>query len=245
MTIPQRIKVWDLPTRLFHWSLAGLVAAAVITGQLGGNAIFVHGKLGLAIVGLLAFRLVWGVAGSTYARFSQFLPTPGAIKAYLQGRWQGLGHNPLGALSVLGLLSLLLLQVGSGLFANDDIAFRGPLMDLISRDLSDSLTELHEGIGSLIILLAGVHVAAIVFYVRIKKDNLVKPMLTGWKEIPPGHSAASATATPSAPSPARGGGLAALIAALALAALAVWGASGSWIAPPPPPPASAPATPSW
>lgn len=233
---PQRIKVWDLPTRLFHWLLAALVVAAVVTGQVGGNAIFVHGKLGLAIVGLLAFRLVWGVAGSTYARFAQFVPGPAALRAYLQGRWQGLGHNPLGALSVLALLGLLLFQVLSGLFANDDIAFRGPLADLTSKDLSDTLSGLHKSAFPLLLALVAVHVGAIVFYVRVKKDNLVKPMLTGWKDLPPQHPVASH---------ARGGGLVAFIAALALAALAVWGASGAWVAPPPPPPANAPATPDW
>ncbi len=235
----QKIKVWDLPTRLFHWLLAALVLGAVVTGQVGGNAIFVHGKLGLAIVGLLVFRLVWGVAGSTYARFSQFVPGPGAIKAYLQGRWQGLGHNPLGALSVLALLALLLFQVVSGLFANDDIAFRGPLMDLVGKDRSNTLSGLHKGAFPLILALVLVHVGAIIFYARVKKDNLVKPMLTGWKELPAAQPAVPATAH------AQGGGLVAFIVALALAALAVWGASGAWIAPPPPPPASAPATPSW
>ncbi|HET7775293.1 MAG TPA: cytochrome b/b6 domain-containing protein [Azospira sp.] len=235
----RKIKVWDLPTRLFHWLLAGLAGAAIVSGQVGGNAIFWHGRFGLAIVGLLTFRVVWGVAGSTYARFSQFVPGPGALTAYLKGQWQGLGHNPLGALSVLTLLALLLLQVGSGLFANDDIAFRGPLMDLVGRDLSDRLTGLHKGLSNLLVLLVILHVGAIAFYARVKKDNLLKPMLTGWKELPPEQAAAAPTAH------AQGGGLAAVIVALALAALAVWGASGAWIAPPPPPPASAPATPSW
>ena len=96
----QRIRLWDLPTRLFHWLLVLAVIAAVVSGQLGGNLIEVHGKIGLAIVGLIAFRLVWGFAGSTYARFAQFFPTPARIKVYLKGEWRGLGHNPLGGLSV-------------------------------------------------------------------------------------------------------------------------------------------------
>lgn len=226
----KRIKVWDLPTRLFHWLLALTVAAALITGQIGGNLIDWHGRLGLFTVGLVVFRLVWGVVGSTYARFSQFLPDLDAIAAYLKGQWQGLGHNPLGALSVLALLGLVGLQVASGLFANDDIAFNGPLFNLVSKDISDRITGIHKGASNLLILIVVLHVGAIAFYVRVKKHNLVKPMVTGWTEAESGESA-------------QGGGIVALIVALVIAAAAMYGASGQWIpAPPPPPPA---ATPAW
>lgn len=110
----------------FHWLLVAALLGAVITGQLGGGLIEWHGRFGLAIVGLVAFRLVWGIAGSTYARFAHFFPTPARVKAYLAGQWRGEGHNPLGALSVFGLILLLTAQVLSGLFANDDITFTGP-----------------------------------------------------------------------------------------------------------------------
>jgi cytochrome b len=230
----QRLRVWDLPTRLFHWLLAAAIAAAGITGEIGGGVIEIHGKIGLCIVGLIAFRLAWGVVGSTTARFSSFVRGPAAIRAYLQGTWRGIGHNPLGALSVLGLLALIAAQVGTGLFANDDIAFQGPLSVLIDKELSDALGELHEEVFGLLLTLIGLHLAAIVFYVRVKKHSLVNPMLTGWQDDAPNEA--------QAPKPA---GPLALVIALAFAALAVWGASAAWYTPPPAPPASNTAAPAW
>ena len=109
-----RIKIWDLPTRLFHWLLVALIAGAFITENLG--VMEWHGRVGLAILGLIVFRIIWGFVGSTYARFCTFIRGPQAIKAYLKGEWHGLGHNPLGALSVLGILATVGLQVGTGLF---------------------------------------------------------------------------------------------------------------------------------
>jgi cytochrome b len=226
----KRIRLWDLPTRIFHWLLVLSVAGAFISGQIGGNLIDYHGKLGIFIIGLVVFRLVWGIAGSTYARFAHFFPTPAKVRAYLRGEWRGVGHNPLGAFSVFGLLALLALQAGTGLFANDDIAFTGPLYDLISKELSDRLTGFHHLISDLLMILAGLHVAAIVFYARVKKDNLLLPMLTGWKEVEEGESA-------------KGGGIVALIVALLLAGAAVYAASGACLPPPPPP--AAVETPSW
>lgn len=213
-----RFRLWDLPTRLFHWTLALGVVAAIVTGQIGGNLIEWHGRIGIGIVGLLVFRLVWGIAGSTYARFAHFFPTPGRIAAYLRGQWQGEGHNPLGALSVFALLGLLTVQVATGLVANDDIAFVGPLFDLVGKDLSNRLTGLHHLFADGLFVLIGLHIAAIVFYVRIKKRNLVKPMLTGWQD---GHGET-----------ARGGSAVALIVGLLLAGAAIYGASGAWLPPP-------------
>lgn len=230
----QRIRLWDLPTRLFHWLLAGLVVASFVSGKIGGNAMDWHGKFGLAILGLLAFRLVWGFAGSTYARFVSFLPTPAKVLAYLRGQWRGVGHNPLGAFSVFGLLLLLASQVGTGLFGNDDIAFRGPLYELIGKDLSDRLTALHKLSVNVLIALVTLHIVAIAFYVRVKKNDLIRPMLTGWKEVAPGEGAS-----------ASGGGALPLAVALLVAVTTVYGGSGAWLPTPPPPPASAPATPSW
>ncbi len=226
----EKFRLWDLPTRLFHWVLALAVVAAIVSGQLGGNLIDWHGRIGLFIVGLLTFRLVWGVVGSTYARFLQFLPTPGEIGAYLRGEWHGAGHNPLGALSIFGLLALLTAQVASGLFANDDITFVGPLFDLVGKNLSNRLTGIHYLVANAIYVLIALHIAAIAFYGHVRKQKLVKPMLTGWKDGP-GESAT-------------GGGALALILALAVAGAAVYGASGAWLpAPLPPPPAAE--TPNW
>lgn len=232
-----RIKVWDLPTRVFHWSLFLLVAAAFITGEVGGNAIEWHGKIGLAIIGLIVFRLVWGFIGSTYARFGQFFPSAASIAAYRKGTWQGVGHNPIGALAVFALLALVLVQAATGLFANDDIAFQGPLFDLVGKQASDALGELHEGLFQLLLATVALHVGVIMFYKHVKKNNLVRPMITGYKEVPEGSAEARAGS-------AKGGGIVAFVVALIIAAAAVYGASGAWLPAPPPPPPSAPA-PSW
>ncbi len=218
-----QIRIWDLPTRLFHWLLVTAMIAAFVTGELGGGLMDWHGRIGLGIVGLLAFRLVWGVLGSTYARFIQFFPTPAKIRAYLAGEWRGQGHNPLGALSVLGLLGIVGLQLATGLVANDDIAFRGPLLDLVGRDWSDRLTSVHHLVSKGILLLVALHVGAIMFYAHVRKHNLVRPMLTGEAEGEPAESA-------------QGGGFLALLVALVLAAGAVYLASGAWMPAPPPPP---------
>lgn len=208
------------------------VATALISGQVGGKSFIEwHGKTGLFIIGLIVFRLIWGVLGSTYARFTQFFPTPAKLKAYLRGEWRGVGHNPLGAFSVFGLLGLLAFQMISGLFGNDDITFYGPLFELVKGDVSNKLTSLHHLASNLIYLLIALHLGAIAFYGHVKKDNLVKPMITGWKETEHGESA-------------KGGGLVAFILALVIAGAAVYAASGAWLPPPPPPPAAV-ETPSW
>jgi cytochrome b len=177
-----RVKVWDLPVRLVHWSLALLVAGAFITQSIGGEAMVWHSRIGVAVFGLLAFRISWGFVGSSHARFSQFVKGPAAIRAYLKGQWQGVGHNPLGALSVLGLLGVLAVMAGTGLFANDEIAVEGPLYAWVSADFSNFATKIHKFFEPLLIGVVALHVAAIVFYVRVKKDNIVRPMITGWKD---------------------------------------------------------------
>ncbi|AMO38034.1 cytochrome b/b6 domain-containing protein [Thauera humireducens] len=227
------IKVWDLPTRIFHWLLAILVVAAFVTGWLGGNLIEWHGRAGIAITGLLAFRLVWGFIGSTYARFADFVPGPAHIWAHIRGEWNGLGHNPFGALSVLALLGILIFQAVSGLVSNDDIAFEGPLYALVSKDTSDWLSSLHRLNFWVIIALVAAHVGAILYYLHAKKDNLVKPMIVGTKEVSDPDARA-----------AQGGGVLAFVVALAIALAVVWAANGGLL-PPPPPPAPAEATPAW
>ena len=220
-----RIRVWDLPTRIFHWLLVVLVVASYVTGQMGGSMIEWHGRAGVAITGLLAFRIVWGIVGSTYARFVDFIPTPARLGVYLRGEWTRPGHNPLGALSVFALLGILLFQALSGLFSNDDIAFSGPLRQLVSADTTNWLSGLHRQNYWIIIAFVALHVSAVAFYGLVKKDNLVKPMITGVKEdADPAHE------------PARGGGLVAFIVALAIMAGVLYVATGSFIEAPPPPP---------
>ena len=226
----RKILIWDLPTRLFHWLLVLAIVALVVTGKAGGSWMEWHGRLGLLVLGLLVFRLLWGVMGSTYARFAGFFPTPAKVAAYLRGQWHAPGHNPLGACSVLALLAVPLFQALTGLVANDDIAFVGPLYDLVGRDLSNLATRWHLLAVNVLLALVALHVAAILFYAHIKKDNLVKPMVRGWKDSAHGESA-------------RGGGWIAFVVALALAVLAVYGASGAWLPEPPPP--AAVETPAW
>ena len=227
----QRFRVWDLPTRIFHWTLAFCVVGSFVTAKIGGNAMVWHGRIGVTVVGLLVFRLVWGFSGSTYARFSQFVRGPSAIRAYLRGQCQGAGHNPLGALSVLAMLATLMLLVATGLFANDDIAFEGPLYALVGKEFSDRLVGLHRLIEPAIILLVLAHLAAIAFYVRIRKETLIMPMITGEK-VGAGETA-------------KGGGGVAFCVALAIALAAAYGASGTWLPAPPPAPPAAANTPAW
>ncbi len=232
-----KVAVWDLPLRLFHWLLAAAVLGLVVTAKLGGNFMECHGKLGLLVLGLVVFRLVWGFVGSTHARFANFLPTPARLQAYLRGEWHGLGHNPLGALSVCALLALLLFQPLSGLVANDDIAFQGPLYALVTAEVSERLSAWHHEGGEFLVMLAGLHVAAIAFYLHIKKDNLLRPMLSGEKDV----LAAQAVNAPSQ----RGGGIVALVLALTVALAVVYlvqsGLLLHWFAPPPVAAAPAPA----
>lgn len=220
--------VWDLPVRLCHWLLVACVVGAFVTAKLGGNLMVWHGRLGLAILGLLVFRLAWGVLGSTYARFGQFVRGPGTILAYLRGQWQGQGHNPLGALSVLALLAVLLGQAVTGLFANDDIAFSGYLAPLVGSEQSSRITGIHLLLENALILLVGLHVAAILLYAIVKKHNLVKPMLTGWAPGKPGESA-------------RGGRPTAFVLAVLIAVAVVWAASGAILPPPVASPTAVPA----
>lgn len=226
----QRIRVWDLPTRMFHWALALCVVGSFVTAKIGGNAMVWHGRIGVTVVGLLAFRVVWGFVGSTYARFAQFVRGPRAIRDYLRGQWRGEGHNPLGALSVLAMLGTFMLLVATGLFANDDIAFEGPLYALVDKELSDRMAGIHRLIEPLTITLVLAHLGAIGFYVRFRKETLIMPMITGWR-VGAGETA-------------KGGGALAFCIALAIALGAAYGASGAWIAPHQP--AAAPTTaPSW
>ena len=230
------IKIWDLPLRLFHWLMATAVLAAVVSGKLGGNLIDWHGRIGLLLLGLLVFRVVWGFIGSTHARFTSFFPTPTRITAYLKGQWQGIGHNPLGALSALALLATLAALVTTGLFANDDIAFQGPLFTLISKEVSNKLSSWHAFAFDALIVLVPLHLAAIVYYAYVKKYNLVGPMLTGKKIVPKAHAVELS-----------GGGLRRFAAALTLAVVAVWGVDygASYFAASPAIPAATTAEPSF
>ena len=181
------VRVWDLPTRLFHWALVLCVTGSVLTAKLGGNATAWHLRLGYAALALLVFRLLWGVVGGRWSRFSSFVVSPVALWRYLRGRPAAgdhfeVGHSPLGALSVLAMLAWLLVQVGSGLIADDEIATTGPLVRFVSNELSLAGTNYHKGLGQWGLYgLVGLHVAAILFYRWRKQRDLITPMLLGDK----------------------------------------------------------------
>ena len=184
------VRVWDLPTRIFHWALALSITGSVITAKVGGNALTWHFWLGYAAFALLLFRLAWGLVGGRWSRFSSFLRSPATVLRYLRGQTRDdeqldVGHNPLGALSVMGLLLVLLVQVATGLVADDEIATTGPLVSLVSGATSSSATTWHKTYGQWLILsLVALHVLAIAFYLIKKGNNLIAPMWHGDKRLP-------------------------------------------------------------
>ena len=218
----RRFLLWDLPLRVFHWSLVAAVAAAIVTGELGGAWMPWHGRAGLTIVGLLVFRVVWGVVGSATSRFAHFAPSPASVLAYLRGTWRGIGHNPLGALSVFAVLSLLSLQAATGLVGNDDIAFAGPLNHLVSDSFGSRATGWHRLLADGLFVLLALHILAVAFHVVVKRHRLIRPMITGLQDVEPGTSL---------PKIARGLGRFGLLVAVTLAAVVVLALVGAGEAP--------------
>ena len=187
--VSQPISVWDWPLRLFHWLLALAVAGLVMTGQQGGEAMVLHARLGYAVLGLLGFRLVWGFVGSKTARFRHFLDSPAKALAYVRlsrdekARW--LGHSPLGAYAVLLMLSLLLAQVLTGLIADDEIAFTGPLAASVPGAWSAWATWYHKSIGKpALLLMIALHLSAIAYYAIVLRIPLLGAMIFGKREMP-------------------------------------------------------------
>lgn len=188
-SIRRSVRVWDAPVRIVHWLLVALVLTSWITSEIGGNAMTYHMWSGYTILTLVAFRIVWGFVGSEHARFSSFLYAPATIFAYAAGLLRAdsryyLGHNPLGGVSVVLLLASLLTQAATGLFANDDIATEGPLAPLVSGETSSLLTTIHRWNFYVLATLIGLHIAAVLFYLIVKRDNLTGAMFTGRKQAP-------------------------------------------------------------
>ena len=181
-----KTRIWDLPTRVFHWALALCIVGLFVTGNIGGNAMVWHFRLGLTVLALLLFRLTWGVVGGRWSRFAAFIYSPGSVINYLKGNGNpehSVGHTPAGAGSVFALLLILLAQVSSGLVSDDEIASAGPLTRFVSNTTVNLATNYHTNIGRWIVLgLVVLHVAAIGFYFW-RKQNLVRPMLTGDKQL--------------------------------------------------------------
>lgn len=178
------VRVWDLPTRLFHWALAACIVGSLVSVNVGGNAVGWHFRFGYAILTLVLFRVLWGFAGPRYARFASFPPNPAAALRYLRGAGNGSpGHSPLGAFSVYALLAALGFQAGTGLFANDAIMWDGPLKVLVSNATSDWLTKLHKINRFVVIALIALHLAAIAWYSWVRRQSLVRPMIVGDKRL--------------------------------------------------------------
>ena len=184
-----RVRVWDLPTRLFHWLLVLAVTGSVISAKVGGNAMAWHFRLGYLVLTLMVFRMLWGLVGGRWSRFVNFIYAPATVLRYLRGRATpqehlDVGHSPTGAASVFALLGLLLLQLGTGLVADDEIANQGPLNRFASSDTVVAATSWHKSWGQwLILTLVALHVAAVLFYLLKKHINLVRPMLNGDKQL--------------------------------------------------------------
>lgn len=190
----ETVRVWDLPTRIFHWALVVCVVGLVITGEIAGSAMAWHFRLGYAVLTLVLFRVVWGFVGGHWSRFSSFVASPRTVWAYLRGHHlpeHAVGHNPLGALSVLALLLITLAQVCAGLMSDDEIATAGPLVSKVPGAWVSMATYLHTEVTKVVlILLVALHVIAIFWYRLKKGQNLVRPMVTGDKHLE-GHFVAS------------------------------------------------------
>ena len=216
--VATRIRVWDLPTRIFHWALAALVIFSFTTGKIGGAWMAWHLKSGYAILALLAFRIAWGFAGSRTARFAHFLRGPRAMLEYARETFSGRhpsseGHNPMGGWMVILMLAVLALQAATGLFADDEIATQGPLAAKVSEALVARMTTIHKYNEWVIVAAVVLHVAAVATYQWGLKLDLLRPMIYGWKEVPAGMRPAE---------PARASSLLALALAGAAAAMVYW-----------------------
>ena len=179
-------RIWDLPTRLFHVSLILCVAGLYLSAELMEDSLQLHFYFGYATLTLLIFRVLWGFVGGHWSRFASFVPTPHQLLQFLRNPNQhAVGHNPLGALSVLAMLTVLLAQVFSGFFSYDDVAFSGPWHNLVSDECGEWFTHYHAEIGkSILLVLLALHVGSIVFYKRFKQQDLVSPMIHGDKTLP-------------------------------------------------------------
>jgi len=178
-----RVRVWDVPTRLVHWLVVLGFAISWWTGETG--RLEWHRWSGYALLGLLTFRIYWGFFGSSTARFSQFVRGPATIASYLRGNWASQpGHNPLGAISVVFMLILLVAQIGFGLFAVDvDGMESGPLSLYVSFEAGRVAAEWHEAIFNVLLWLVALHIVAIAYYLVVKRQNLAAAMVSGTREF--------------------------------------------------------------
>jgi cytochrome b len=184
------LKVWDLPIRLVHWAFVVLLLFQFVSGKVGGRLMPWHVYSGYAMLVLIVFRILWGFAGSTHARFASFLAGPRAALRFAQRLFSRaavpqVGHNPLGGWMVMALLASLAVQAVTGLFSNDGVATEGPLAAQVTLDLSNELAEIHRGNFKVLLVLSAVHVLAVLYHLLAKKENLTGAMFSGVKQVPP------------------------------------------------------------
>ena len=183
------VRIWDLPTRLFHWALVVCVVFSIVSAKMGGNAMVWHMRSGYTILALVSFRILWGLVGGRWSRFSSFLYGPAALLRYLRNRplpddHFDVGHSPLGALSVLAMLLWIVLQVGSGLVADDEIDTAGPLVRFVSDKVSHAWTTYHRTFGQYgLYALVTLHLAAVFYFAWSKRRQLITPMFSGDKQL--------------------------------------------------------------
>ncbi len=212
-------RVWDWPVRIVHWAMVLLLVALLITAKIG-DAMAWHIRAGEAMLAVVLFRVIWGFAGSRHARFTSFVRGPRAVVAYARSLITPphevyVGNTPLGGWMVIALVLTLLFQAATGLFTNDDVLTEGPLVRLISKDLSDTISSFHRRNAWVVAALASAHIGAVLYYLLAFKENLIKPMLDGAKTLPATHAIAGGNEA----SGAMAGRAAALFA---LCAAAVW-----------------------
>lgn len=181
-------RIWDLPTRLFHWILVLLIGLQYATGEFHFLDLRWHFWFGYATLALVGFRVLWGFVGSQTSRFADFLCGPRAVWQYIRAQMSGnspthFGHNPLGGWSVLALLTSIAVQAVSGLFASDDIDTDGPLVAHVSHATVRAMTRVHVWNQNILLILIGLHIAAVLLYLLVKRENLIAPMITGVKRV--------------------------------------------------------------
>jgi len=186
----QREKIWDPVSRLWHWAFAAAVIANWLLGTyMSFDTVQWHFYVGYVVLGLVVLRVLWGLVGPAPVRFRTFAPSPSAIAGYLKTVMRrepggAPGHNPLGALSVFALLLVIAAQAGSGLFLESEDFFEEALLhDYVSDDVADFMSSVHHTLSDVVLILVGLHVAAVLFYLVWKRENLITAMIHGWKWV--------------------------------------------------------------
>lgn len=179
-------RIWDLPTRLFHWLLAAATTLSLYTGFSADGDMALHLVSGYVVCGLLLFRIGWGLVGATYARFAQFAASPQRAWRYLRDfrnapEWPG--HNPAASWAIFALLLLLIAQVATGMFSNDDVMTEGPLRHLVSDDASSKLSGLHQFNAVLVAVLIAVHLLGVAIHLVVRRERLLRAIITGDKLV--------------------------------------------------------------